>query len=654
MLVNLKKIRNFMFGAPRDLLDKNIRKHVSLVAFYAWVGLGADGLSSSCYGPQEAFLALGQHTQLAVFLAIATALTVGIISVAYTQVIELFPGGGGGYRVATELLGPKAGLVSGSALVVDYVLTIAISVASGVDAMFSLIPPNFQPFKIWVDFVLVGVLVVLNLRGMKESIRLLMPIFLGFVITHIFLIIYGISSHSSGLSLLIPDAIAETQNFSIVSGGAVVAALALKAFSLGGGTYTGLEAVSNNVHTLAEPKVKTAKYTMLFMALSLAFVAGGITLLYLLWGVQHVEGQTLNASVFSKIMSGWQIGDVSLGGYVLPVVLALEAGLLFVAANTGFLGGPAVLANMATDKWMPHFFSALSSRLVVKNGIVIMGILAVGSLIITGGDVRVLVVLYSINVFLTFTLSLLGLSVHWIRSRKGKWVRNLLVSATGLLVCAVILVVTVVEKFSSGGWLTIFITSLIIWLGWSIHRHYLHVEKSIENSLLLTDEDDNCPKCENAPKVDYSKSTAVLVVGDASSGMHTLLWVLRMFPKVFHNFVFISIGEVDSGTFNEETAWRRMRRDSKKMLKRFENYCHRHNMPASSYLAYGTDVVEQLTELADKVIADFPNTIFFGTKLVFENDDILNQLLHNQTAYILQRRLHVKGRNFIILPMVVS
>src|SRR4029434_5614765 len=143
-----------------------------------------DGLSSSCYGPEEAFLALGEHRQLGLYHAIATAITVFIIAVAYNQVIELFPSGGGGYKVATNLIGPGAGLVSGAALIVDYMLTIAISVASGIDAIFSFLPRDVHQFKLEVEVAIVVLLVVLNLRGMRESIKVLLPIFLGFFATH--------------------------------------------------------------------------------------------------------------------------------------------------------------------------------------------------------------------------------------------------------------------------------------------------------------------------------------------------------------------------------------------------------------------------------------------------------------------------------------
>src|SRR5256886_5051926 len=140
----LAKLRQKLFGKPLDPLDTKTRRHIALVAFFAWVGLGADGISSSCYGPEEAFRALGEHTDLGLYLALATAATVFIIALAYNQVIELFPTGGGGYRVATRLIGPYAGLVSGAALILDYVLTVSISIASGVDALFSLFPLPFQ------------------------------------------------------------------------------------------------------------------------------------------------------------------------------------------------------------------------------------------------------------------------------------------------------------------------------------------------------------------------------------------------------------------------------------------------------------------------------------------------------------------------------
>src|SRR5438552_10201347 len=202
------RLRESLFGKALDPFSQDTRHSVALVAFLAWIGLGADGLSSACYGPEEAYLALGAHTPLGLYLAALTAATVFIIAVAYNQVIELFPSGGGGYKVATSLLGPYAGLVSGSALVVDYVLTISISVASGVDALFSLVPASIGQVKLGLEVGLSVLLVYMNLRGMKESIRFLLPIFLGFVVTHVALIGYGILAHIDRLPVLILEAIA--------------------------------------------------------------------------------------------------------------------------------------------------------------------------------------------------------------------------------------------------------------------------------------------------------------------------------------------------------------------------------------------------------------------------------------------------------------
>lgn len=645
-----------MFGNPRDPFDKETRKHISLVAFLAWVGLGADGISSSCYGPEEAFLALGTHEELAIYLAIATAITVFIISYAYTQVIELFPNGGGGYRVATRLLGKHAGLVSGSALIIDYVLTISISVASGIDAVFSFLPLDWTVAKLPMELMLVVLLAILNLRGMKESIKFLLPIFLGFIITHIFLIFYGIIAHHYGLAELVPHAVAETTELKDSLGWVFVLSLFLKAFSMGGGTYTGLEAVSNNVNTLSEPRVRTAKLTMFMLATSLAFTAAGIIMLYLLWGVNKVEGQTLNATTFYIITETWNYGDIEMGKFLVPLVLLLEAGLLVVAANTGFLAGPNVVANMASDEWMPKSFSSLSSRLVVKNGILFMAVAAIATLLITGGSVHVLVVLYSINVFITFSMSLLGLSVYWVRSRRRKphWRGKFIISSIGFVLCFSILLITTFEKFYEGGWVTLLITSIFIVAGLIIKGMYRQLKMRLMQKEMHFYGYDIAPSIDPLNGVDKSAATAAIIVDQTfGSGMNCLLEIKKLFPGIFKNFIFVTVGEVDSNTFREERKWRDMRRRTKMILRKYKNYCNANGRFAKAYVGYGTDIVEKLSQLTDRVAKDYPNTVFFGTKFIFDNENIFTQILYNHVPYIMQRRLHVKGLNMVILPMKI-
>ena len=189
------KIKRTLIGAPRDIKDPSLFHRIALIPILAWIGLGADGLSSAAYGPEEAFKVLGEHTYLALALAAATALTVFIISYAYSRMIEYFPTGGGGYVVATQTLGEKAGVLSGSALLVDYMLTITVSIVACGDALFSFFPASAQPLKTPFEIMAIFFLIVINLRGVKESVTMLAPIFVVFILTHALLIGYGILKH---------------------------------------------------------------------------------------------------------------------------------------------------------------------------------------------------------------------------------------------------------------------------------------------------------------------------------------------------------------------------------------------------------------------------------------------------------------------------
>jgi amino acid transporter len=645
------KLRHFLIGDPLNPFSPNITKHITLVALLAWVGLGADGLSSSCYGPEEAFIALGTHTPLALYIAIAIAVTVFIISLGYNQVIELFPSGGGGYKVATQLLGPYIGLISGSALIIDYVLTIAVSTASGMDATFSMLPESWMPFKLITEVLFLIFLIFLNMRGMKESIKILLPIFLGFVVVHFCLIVYGIAAHSRGLPAIIPETIIETSSLTTAIGFLPLMGLLLHAYSLGSGTFTGLEAVSNNVNRLREPRVQTGKLTMLYMAVSLSFTASGFILLYLLWEAKPTGDLTLNAVVFHSIL-----GDSFMGKILLLITLALEAGLLFVAANSGFLAGPQVLANMAIDSWVPNRFRHLSTRLVIQNGIVVFGVLALLILVWSQGEVSWLVILYSINVFITFSLSLLGLSVFWAKRRSTaspKWRWRLAFSGFAFLLTSSILIVTLHSKFKSGGWVTILITFAVICFCLVINHHY----RSVNKKLREIDEALKQPivqKTEHPPHPDLSKPTAVVLIGRSTGvGMHTLLSILRIFPNHFKNFIFVSVGIVDVESFTGQETLEKMREQVNSTLKYFVEYCQQYGIAAESYAAFGTDTVDKLMELAEEIDKKYPNCIYFSSKLIFEHDNWFTRILHNETPATLQRHFHLQGKEFVILPMKI-
>ena len=641
-----KRLKEVLFGSPLNPFNPYILRHVSLIAFLAWVGLGADGLSSACYGPEEAYIALGDHPHFALYIAIATAITVFIISLGYNQVIELFPSGGGGYKVASQLLGAYVGLVSGAALIVDYILTIAVSTASAMDAFFSMLPYQWLPYKIFSEVGLILILLLLNMRGTKESIKTLLPIFLGFFILHIYLIVYGIIIHRQGLVLIIPHTIDETRNTIAALGLLPVLGLIFHAYSLGGGTYTGIEAVSNNVNKLREPRVSTGKWTMFYMAISLSLTAGGIILLYLLWAPQPQQGLTLNAIVFHSIL-----GDSHLGNITLQITLLFESGLLIAAANTGFLAGPSVLANMAIDGWMPNRFRHLSTRLVIQNGLFLFGLFAIFILLWCEGKVSLLVVLYSINVFITFSLSLCGMCVYWAKHRQTKnWMWRLLFSFFAFLITSSILCITLTSKFESGGWLTVVVTCTVILICLLIKRHYNQFNKKLSRLDVQLKQSITYPL--NPPTIDTQQPTAVIFVGKSTGvAMHTFLTVIRMFPRHFKNFIFLSVGIVDVESFAGQNSLDSLRSEVNKTLKYFVDYCHQYGIPAEAYAEFGTDTVEELVDLSIKIGKKYSNCIFFSSKIIFDHDNVLTRILHNETPLTLQSKLHAQGKELVILPM---
>jgi len=647
----VSRLRRLLLGAPRNIQDPNVYHHISLIAFLAWVGLGADGLSSSAYGPEETFRAIGEHHYLAVSLALATTLTVLIISLAYTQIIKRFPFGGGGYVVATKLLGARWGVVSGSALLVDYVLTISVSIAAAADATFSFLPPHWHGFKLPLEFAVIGLLTILNLRGVKESVTALAPIFLVFLFTHAFLIVGGVATHA----FEVPRVMGEVKDgFSHGLGTIGLAgmfAIFVRAYSMGAGTYTGIEAVSNGLQIMREPKVETARRTMIYMSVSLALTAGGILLLYMLFHIAPEEGKTMNASLLERFAQGFP--SPLRHGFVW-IALASESALLFVAAQAGFIDGPRVMANMATDSWLPHRFAQLSDRLSMQDGVLLMSAASIGTLIYTHGDITTLVTMYAINVFVTFSLSQASMLRYWFaRRRESGFKRGISIHGVALALCLAILVGNVYEKFQQGAWVTIVVTSFVVGLCIVIRRHY----KKVRANLTRLDEIMNAlpahPVGEHgtlSPKL----PTAVLLVGAYSGlGIHQLLTIQRLFPGHYKNFVFLSVGVIDSATMKGVEEVEAVRAQTEQNLKRYVDLARRLGLAADYRMAIGTEAVAEAERLCVEVSREFPRAIFFAGKLVFEQERWYQRLLHNETAYQLQRRLQFAGLNAMVLPVRV-
>ncbi|MDD5529559.1 MAG: APC family permease [bacterium] len=653
-LTFLTKLRRKIIGAPRDIRDPGIFHKLALIPLLAWIGLGADGLSSSSYGPEAAFRAIGSHTYLALFLALATAITVFIISFAYMRIIEHFPNGGGGYVVATQILGKKTGVVSGCALIIDYILTISVSIASCSDALFSYLPMEFHKFKLLFSGCLIVMLIILNIRGVKESITFLAPIFIVFVVTHIILIGYGVFSNIWAIKPIAQQVHSNFRGDISAIGGLGVFLIFIRAYSLGGGTYTGIEAVSNGLQIMREPRAETGKKTMLYMATSLAITAGGIFICYLFLKVIPCEGKTLNAILADNLFGQWQFGHL-----LALITIFSEGALLIVAAQAGFIDAPRVMANMSLDSWFPHRFASFSERLTMQNGVLIIGGAAIALLIYTQGSITTLVLMYSINVFLTFSISHFAMSKLFIKNRnkEAKWKQNLGICVVAFILCITILGITVFEKFREGGWVTLLITSLLIVLCYLIRNHYSRVSGGVKKLDVLLSGIADMPSeinINNAPTDKRDMTAIQLVTGYNGFGVHSFLSIARSFPGLYKNFVFVSIAVVDQDLFKHEAKIEDLKNKVTQSLEKYVELARKFGFPAEYRIGVGTDVVDIASKLCEEVSSEFRRSTVFTGQLVFETENFYHKMLHNETAFAIQRRLQWKGISNVILPIRIK
>jgi len=318
---------------------------------------------------------------------------------------------------------------------------------------------------------------------------------------------------------------------------------------------------------------------------------------------------------------------------------------------------------MASDGWLPRRFVALSERLTMQNGVLLMSVSAVAALLYTRGDVSRLVVMYSINVFLTFSLSQLGMCVHWwhVRRRDPTWLRRFALNGAGLSVSVVILVVSASLKFREGAWMTVVVTGSLVLLFALIRRHYESV------GLLMKRADDvltTLPKYKGTevsgvfPKpepVSRNTATAVfLVSGFNGLGIHSLLQVQKYFPRYFRNAVFLSVGVVDSHSFKGVAEMENLKKETERDLNKYVEFARGLGMHAEHHYSVGTDLLDEIVDLCKEVKKRYDRPIFFASKLIFPDENMVNRLLHNQTPFAVQRRLQFEGLQTVILPIQVS
>jgi hypothetical protein len=347
------------------------------------------------------------------------------------------------------------------------------------------------------------------------------------------------------------------------------------------------------------------------------------------------------------------------GTTLVMVTLFSEGALLFVAAQAGFLDGPRVLSNMAIDSWLPSRFAHLSDRLVTQNGILVMAVAALVVLFASHGNVDYLVVLYSINVFITFTLSQLGMVFHWWKERKNdkRWLSHILISGIGCALTSFILCFVVVFKFTEGGWVTMVITLGMAGLAVLMKRHYLATKQTLTrlDSLVKAAEMSVPGKPSEALQPDRKARTAVLLVnGWNGLGLHSLFAILRLYGDFYRNFVILHVGVLDAGTFKGADEVESLTEHTRMQTDKYVDYLRRNGKSAEGRWIVGSDVVNSLEELSRETAKDYPHSVFFGGQLVFRNEGIWTRLLHNNIVFAIQRRLYVRGLPFMVLPIRVD
>lgn len=430
--------------------------------------LSLDALTSVAYGPEAIIVVLAVagagalHLILPITVAIVVLLAILVFS--YRQVIDAYPGGGGAYAVSRANLGAKTSLLAGAALIVDYTLTVAVSIAAGVGSLTAAFP-RLTPGTVPIGLGILVVITLLNLRGLGETARAFLLPTLVFIVGLVVIIAIGLI-HPLALHVPLPGrSLLPTHGLQAVS-----ILLVLKAFSAGCSALTGVEAIANGVPLFKEPRPERAKRTELMLGVILATMLLGLAVLARRWQIGPRSGQT----VLSQVMS------LAIGRNAAFYLMSLTiTAVLALAANTSFGGLPVLTSLLARDNHLPHLFVLRGDRQVFANGIVALALMSGALLVAVGGNTNTLIPLFAIGVFVGFTLSQSGLVVHWWRTRPARWYLRAAINGTGALITAVATGVFLVSKFTEGAWVVVLAVPAFIVLFVRVHRYYEQVEKTI-------------------------------------------------------------------------------------------------------------------------------------------------------------------------------
>ncbi|WP_322906288.1 APC family permease [Paenibacillus campi] len=504
----LGKLKRILIGRPMKSAELEAEKLGKLKALAI---LSSDALSSVAYGTEQILIVLMVAGFAALWYSVPISLAVlallVILVISYRQTIFAYPTGGGAYIVAKDNIGHVPSLIAGGSLLVDYVLTVAVSSSAGTDAITSAFPA-LHDHRVLIALIMIVFLTIMNLRGVTESASVLaIPIYL-FVIAIFFLIISGtIKYMTGGIEAAAPQFGATISNVSLF--------LLLKAFSSGCSALTGVEAVSNAIPNFRQPAERNAAATLLMMGIILGSMFIGITLLAYWYGVSPRPTETVIS----------QIARMTFGsGVIYYIIQGVTALILFLAANTAYSAFPLLAFMLAKDKYMPHMFMVRGDRLGFSNGIIFLSIASALLVILFHGETDNLIPLYAVGVFIPFTLSQLGMMIRWIKKRPANWGIKLLINTIGMLTTLSITLIFIFTKFSQV-WIIFIFLPIVVYL---FHKIYVHYRNAAEQLRIDLEHDKPQPK---------GNTIIIPVAGITRVVMNTISYAQTLSPNVVAVYV---------------------------------------------------------------------------------------------------------------------
>lgn len=466
----LRRLKEFFIGSPLEtasLQEQKLSKKSALAV------LASDNLSSTAYATEEILLALTGAAALglvlpafyAIPIAVAIVGLTALVATSYAQTLHAYPTGGGAYTVAKENLGVSAGLFAGASLLIDYTLTVAVSIAAGIAALTSAFPGLYE-HRVALCLLAIAVILLANLRGVRESAAIFTgPVYL-FIFSAFLLVLGGLIQYLRAKPL--PEVASVPVEISVWDFALVF--VVLRAFASGCAALTGIEAVATGVQVFRPPVSRNAAATLYILAFLLGALFFGITLLAYVYNIVPRENETVISQLARTIFGG---------GPLYYLIQATTMTILILAANTSFTGFPRLASVMARDRFLPRQLTNLGDRLVFSNGTLILSTIAGGLVWIFDAQVHKLIPLYMVGVFLAFTLSQWGMVQHWRRVREPGARRRALVNAVGAATTAVVLVVVAVVKFAQGAWLVVAAIPTLVWVCRRVRQHYYVVAREL-------------------------------------------------------------------------------------------------------------------------------------------------------------------------------